>query len=192
MCNLACAQWSVQYAVRGSLHTCAAHTSIVHSTALSVQCTLHTMCAADDTPRTSRAPSTPVLCTAHCAGHTAHPGIRTHRHRTHQLTKPGFLDYGRLGANGGKWLKVGGNGEKWGGMGGNWEISDIVHGMWVVEGCGRMWLRKLRRKWMKNGRKTGRNTHFSQSHFPRCSGGRRSSLQFPLGKISSLLVNGKM
>ena len=43
---------------------------------------------------------------------------------------------------------MGGNGG--GGFG---EILGIAHGMWVVEGCGRMWLRKMRQKWEKNGTK---------------------------------------
>ena len=50
-------------------------------------------------------------------------------------------------------------------------------GMWVVEGCGGMWLRKMGGKWEKNGGEMGPNTHFSQSHIPHF---RRSSLQFPL------------
>ena len=58
----------------------------------------------------------------------------------------------------------GGGGEKWGKRGGklgrNGEMAGIAHGVWVVEGCGGMWLgktgqnrRKMRGKWDKNGTK---------------------------------------
>ena len=40
--------------------------------------------------------------------------------------------------------------------------------MWVVKGSGGMWLKKMGEKWEKNGRKNGRNTYVSQSHFPHC------------------------
>ena len=67
--------------------------------------------------------------------------------------------------------------------GGNWRImgwgkAGKAQGMWVEEGCGRMWLKKMGEKWEKNGRKMGRDTPFS--HFPHSSGGRRCSPQFPL------------
>ena len=71
------------------------------------------------------------------------------------------------------------NGEKWRKMEGNGKIVVIAQGMWVVEGCGGMRLRKMGEIWEKNGRKMGRNTHFSQSQFPHFPGGRRSSPQFP-------------
>ena len=51
-----------------------------------------------------------------------------------------------------------------GGWEGNGEIAGIAHGMWVVEGCGGMWLRKMGEmggKWEENGRKMGENTHLS-------------------------------
>ena len=67
-----------------------------------------------------------------------------------------------MGERGGR---LEGNGDKLGGMGGNGdqigEISGIAHGMWVVEGCSGMWLRKLgekckkmRGKWEENGTKS--------------------------------------
>ena len=71
---------------------------------------------------------------------------------------------GEMEKNGGKWGEMGENG-------GKWEIAGIAHRMWVVEGCGGMWLRKMGQKWENNRRKMGQNTHFSQSHFPRFSGG---------------------
>ena len=67
-----------------------------------------------------------------------------------------------------------GDGGKWGGNGGEmggWGMG-IAHGMWVVEGCGGMWLRKTGQKGKENGKKNGRkweemggNTHFSLSYF---------------------------
>ena len=162
----------------------------------------------------------------------------TGRHRTHQLTTPGFWSEigeigewggmgrdggkwgggvlgGRLGGNAGKWGEVGGgdwgadgmgeNGEMgenagnwgerggggdWGGMGGiggksgkggemGGGVAGIAQGMWGVEGCGGMWLRKMGHQkgenWEEKGRQMGRNIHFSQSHCPRFSGGRRTS-----------------
>ena len=69
-------------------------------------------------------------------------------------------EMGEMEGNGGK---LGGNGENWREMGGKLreigELSGIPHGMWVVEGCGMMWLRKMG----QNERKMGQNTHFSQS-----------------------------
>ena len=52
-------------------------------------------------------------------------------------------EMGEMGENGGKWGKLEENGEKWRGNG---EIAGIEHGMWVVEGCGGMWLRKMAEK----------------------------------------------
>ena len=57
-----------------------------------------------------------------------------------------------------------------------------------------MWLRKMGgpkrgQRWDKDGTKTGRDTHFSQSHFPHCSGGRRSS---PHQIQLTALTDGKM
>ena len=62
-------------------------------------------------------------------------GIRAHRHRTHQLTKPGFWSlekreklggmkknggkWGEMEKNGGKWVEMEEKGGKWGEMGGN-------------------------------------------------------------------------
>ena len=51
-----------------------------------------------------------------------------------------------MGNNGGKQGGMEENGEEWGGKG---EIAVIAHGMLVVEGCGRMWLRKMGGKWRK-------------------------------------------
>ena len=48
----------------------------------------------------------------------------------------------------GKWGGDGGG--EMGGNGGNGEMAGIAHMMWVVEGCGGMWLRKMRGKWEKN------------------------------------------
>ena len=56
----------------------------------------------------------------------------------------------KMGENGEIAVK---NGEKWGEIG---EISGMAHGMWVVEGCDRMWSRKMRPKWEENGRKMER------------------------------------
>ena len=36
-------------------------------------------------------------------------------------------------------------------MGGNGEMVGIEHEMWVVEGCGGVWLKKMGLKWDKNG-----------------------------------------
>ena len=68
--------------------------------------------------------------------------------------------------NGGKWGGMGENGGKWGDMRkwGNREIAVIAHGMWV---CGGLWQDMVE----ENGRKIGRNTHFSESHFPHFPGG---------------------
>ena len=94
---------------------------------------------------------------------------------------------GEMDRNGGKW-------GKWREMGG--VISGIAHGIWVVEGCGGMWLSKLGREWEKNGENNGRtrvrNTHFSQSLFSHVPGGRRSSPQSPLLKPAHALTNEKM
>ena len=62
---------------------------------------------------------------------------------------------------------MGGMGGK--GGGGYGEIAVISHGMWVVEGCGGMWLRGLG----QNGRKLGETwekhgTKYPQSHVPHC------------------------
>ena len=54
----------------------------------------------------------------------------------------------------GQWRKMGWKRGKWGGKWeGNGEIVGIAHGMWVVEGCGGMWLRKMGGTWEKNGTK---------------------------------------
>ena len=103
-------------------------------------------------------------------------GIRAHRHRAHQLTKPGFWSLE-------KWGEMGGNGGKWGEMGGkrgsSWHSTQDVGygGLWrdVVEENG-----PNGRKMGVNGRKKGQNTHSWRSHSPHYSGGRRSSPRFPL------------
>ena len=58
---------------------------------------------------------------------------------------------GEMGGNGGKWRKMGGTGGNWGELGRNGKIAVIAHGMWVVEGCGGMWLRKMGETREKNG-----------------------------------------
>ena len=61
-------------------------------------------------------------------------GTRAHSHQTYQLTRPGFWGL----ENWGEWGEIGRTGG-----GGVWEIAGIAHGMWVVEGCRKMWLRKM-------------------------------------------------
>ena len=46
----------------------------------------------------------------------------------------------KMRGNGEQWGEMGGNGGR--GGGGNGERAVIAYGMWVVEGCGGMWLRK--------------------------------------------------
>ena len=79
-----------------------------------------------------------------CEGRSDNTGIRARRHRTHQLTKPGFWKNGGNRGNGENWRNVGGNGGK---RGRNGEVTGMAHGMRVVEGCGGMWLRKMGQKW---------------------------------------------
>ena len=79
---------------------------------------------------------------------------------------------------------MGGNAEKWWEMGGDGKRSVIAHGMWVVEGCGE--------KWDENGRKTGRNTHFSQSHFFPFSRRSKTFPAVPFVKISAPHLQRKM
>ena len=83
---------------------------------------------------------------------------------------------------------MGGNGGKRGGVGGGGDggIAGIAHGIWVVEGCVRMRLRKMGGKWgelEKMGGKSEKNeTKYPFFTVP-CSpfsGGRRPSAQFPL------------
>ena len=88
---------------------------------------------------------------------SAPPNPPTHQTRT--------LGRGEMGTAGER-EKNGG-----GGLGADGETWGTAPGMWVVEGCGRMWLRKMGRNWERNGRKwdeqgrkMGRNTHFP--HFP--------------------------
>ena len=64
------------------------------------------------------------------------------------------------------------------GNGGKWGAAGIAHGMWVVEGCGGMWLRKMGQKWEENRM----SYPFFTVLFSRFSGGRNSSPQFPLYK----------
>ena len=66
-------------------------------------------------------------------------GIRAHRHRSHQLTKPGFWSlqkWGEWGEVGEKWGAMGENGGKWGEMGGKW--GNRGHSTQDV-GCGGLW-----------------------------------------------------
>ena len=49
--------------------------------------------------------------------------------------------------------KTGGKWGEWGEMGGNGEIAGMAHGMWVVEGCGGMWLKEIGQHGRKMGEK---------------------------------------
>ena len=70
-------------------------------------------------------------------------------------------------------------------MEGDGEMAGIAHRMWLVEGCGGMWLKKLGEKWEKNGSKMGRDTPFLTVPF--CPFFRRSKIfpTVPFTKISS-------
>ena len=72
--------------------------------------------------------------------HPRSPPPNSSTHQT-QILESGKM--GEMGGNGKKW-KMEENRRKWGkwvwGVGG---IGGRAHGMWVVEGCGGMWLRKM-------------------------------------------------
>ena len=89
---------------------------------------------------------------------------------THFSTPPFSHFSGGMGGNRGKWRKMWGNG-------GDWGIAGIAHGVWVVEGCGGMWLRKMGQQQERNGTKYPFLNPPPFSHF---SGGRIHSPQFPL------------
>ena len=57
-----------------------------------------------------------TICFSSLVNIPPHTGIRAHRYRTHQLTKPGFWGLEKWG-KWGKWRKMKGNGGEWGGMG---------------------------------------------------------------------------
>ena len=132
----------------------------------------HNRSVARDTPlkrpahtATARAqrPQSPQ-CPRHPRSPPSH--LPTHQNR--------IWESGKMGEMGGKGGRNGGGAE---------EIAGIAHGMWVVEGCGGMRLRKMGPKWGGGG-EWGENgtkyTHFSWCHFPHFSGGRRPSPQFRL------------
>ena len=83
-----------------------------------------------------------LVLNGRCTGAGSYTGIRTHRHQTHHLTKPGFWSLQKLGEKKGK---RGGTRGKCGGGG----LAGIAHGMWVMEGCGGMRLMKMGGKWEK-------------------------------------------
>ena len=56
-------------------------------------------------------------------------------------TKPGFWSPDKWGTWW-KWAAMGENGGEWGGG-----EAGVAHRMWVVEGCGGMWLRRMGSKW---------------------------------------------
>ena len=75
------------------------------------------------------------------------PNPPTHQTRILQSRKTGEMAKRR--GKGREWKRMGGNGGG-GGMG-----HGMAHRMGVMEGCGRMWLRKMGQKWGKNERKMG-------------------------------------
>ena len=68
------------------------------------------------------------------------------------------------------------NGGEWGEIGG---ISGIAHGMWVVEGCRGMWLRRMEKTGRKMGETWDEIPIFHSPFFP-FPGGQRCSSQFPV------------
>ena len=91
----------------------------------------------------------------------------------------GVWKNGENGENGGKW--------------GDGEIAGMAHRMWVVEGCGGAWLRKMGQKGEENGRKMGdgRKYPFFTVPFPQISRGRRSRQQSLWKSQRTALTDGK-
>ena len=67
----------------------------------------------------------------------------------------------------------------------NGEVAGTAHGMWVVEGCGGMWVRKTG----EEGKKNGTTYPFFTVPF---SGGRRSPPTIPFVKQPTALTDGKI